>query len=218
MIDSRNFQCYQKNRNVFVKVLVLHQLKNFSIALANFPLFTVIRLILIQHKVGDIKEDNVSRALTMIRSAVAKEKKTTVPILVVLPECFNSPYGVKFFDKYAETIPDGYTSKALSGIAKELGIYLVAGSFPERDVQKPKTLYNTCTVWNPKGELITKHRKVHLFDVDIPNGITFKESDGFTPGNQFTIVDVGPARIGIGEKRFNNIDFWKNFKHFFQML
>ncbi|XP_059610860.1 omega-amidase NIT2-like [Phlebotomus argentipes] len=158
----------------------------------------LIRLILVQHKVGDVKEDNVARAVSMVKSAVAKEKKSSVPILVVLPECFNSPYGVKFFDKYAETIPDGYTSKALSGLAKELGIYLVAGSFPERDAQNPKTLYNACTVWNPKGELIAKHRKVHLFDVDIPNGITFKESDGFTPGKQFTIVDVGPARIGIG--------------------
>ncbi|XP_076483171.1 omega-amidase NIT2-like [Bombus vancouverensis nearcticus] len=48
-------------------------------------------------------------------------------------------------------------------------------------------LYNTCTIWGPDGTLIAKHRKVHLFDIDIPNKITFRESDSLSPGNSLTM-------------------------------
>lgn len=68
-------------------------------------------------------------------------------------------YGTKYFNEYAETIPDGYTSQALSNIAKELKVFLVGGTIPERDNSDNK-LYNTCTVWSPSGDLIAKYRKV----------------------------------------------------------
>uniref|UniRef100_A0A1L8E2M2 omega-amidase n=1 Tax=Nyssomyia neivai TaxID=330878 RepID=A0A1L8E2M2_9DIPT len=149
----------------------------------------MIRVILVQNKVGDSTEDNVDRAMNMIRQAVIKEERTTKPILAILSECFNSPYGVKFFNKYAELIPEGYTSKALSAVAKELGIYIIGGSYPERDYQNPKIIYNTCTVWGPNGELIATYRKIH---------VTLTESAVLTPGDKFTVINIGPARIGIG--------------------
>lgn len=107
-------------------------------------------------KVGMDKVENVANAVSHIRQAVADQK----PKVVALPECFNSPYGTKYFNEYAETIPDGYTTTKLSEIAKELNIYLVGGTIPERDATDGKTLYNTCTVWSPSGNLIGKHRKV----------------------------------------------------------
>lgn len=114
------------------------------------------RLALVQMKVGTDKIRNVTNAITHIRKAVADQNAR----VVALPECFNSPYGTKYFNEYAETIPDGYTTGKLSEIAKELGIYLVGGTIPERDATDSKTLYNTCTVWSPSGDLIAKHRKV----------------------------------------------------------
>ncbi len=74
-----------------------------------------------------------------------------------LKECFNSPYGVKYFPEYSEPIPEGETFKALSQAARENQVYLIGGSIPERDGNK---LYNTCTVFDPNGTLIAKHRKV----------------------------------------------------------
>ncbi|PNF42006.1 Omega-amidase NIT2 [Cryptotermes secundus] len=148
------------------------------------------RLALIQLAVGEDKAENVKRALSFIKKA-----KENGSYLIALPECFNSPYGTKFFPKYAELIPSGQTSSSLSQAAKEHQIYLVAGSIPEKDGDK---LYNTCTVWNPSGELVTKHQKVHLFDIDIPGGICFKESETLTAGKRLTVFNTDICKIGIG--------------------
>jgi omega-amidase len=83
----------------------------------------------------------------------------------------------------------------MSGISKELGIFLIAGSIPER---KDNKLFNTSTIWGPQGNLLATYRKMHLFDIDIPGEITFKESDSLTAGNQLTVIDVKQFKIGIG--------------------
>uniref|UniRef100_A0A1B6CY09 omega-amidase n=2 Tax=Clastoptera arizonana TaxID=38151 RepID=A0A1B6CY09_9HEMI len=150
-----------------------------------------LRIALIQLKVCEDKVENISRAIRFIKEAVNNHNSS----LVVLPECWNSPYGTKYFPKYAETIPDGQTSKALSQIAKENKIFLVGGSIPEVENNK---FYNTSTVWNTEGNLICKHRKVHLFDIDIPGGITFKESEVLSPGNNLSIFNIGSYKVGLG--------------------
>ncbi|XP_068987924.1 katanin p60 ATPase-containing subunit A-like 2 isoform X2 [Bombus flavifrons] len=148
------------------------------------------RLALVQLEVNEVKSKNVERAVSYISSA--KEHNADI---IALPECFNSPYGIQYFPKYAESIPDGETSVALSNAAKENSIYVVGGTIPEIEGDK---LYNTCTIWGPDGTLIAKHRKVHLFDIDIPNKITFRESDSLSPGNSLTMFDVKGCKIGIG--------------------
>lgn len=143
----------------------------------------------IQLKVGANKTENVARAVSKIREA--KEKGAE---LISLPECFNSPYGTNYFPEYAEPIP-GETTNLLSQIAKELKIVLVGGTIPERDGDK---LYNTATVWGHNGELLAKYRKMHLFDIDIPGEITFKESDSLTAGDGFATINVKDFKIGLG--------------------
>ena len=106
---------------------------------------------------------------------------------ICVNECFNSPYGVKYFPEYSEPIPGGETTQALAQAARDNKVYLIGGSIPEREGTK---LYNTCTVFDPSGNLIAKHRKVHLFDIDIPGKITFKESTNLSPGNDFTVIDT----------------------------
>nr|XP_018912339.1 PREDICTED: omega-amidase NIT2 [Bemisia tabaci]XP_018912340.1 PREDICTED: omega-amidase NIT2 [Bemisia tabaci] len=149
-----------------------------------------LRLGLIQLSVGANKAHNVQNALKFVKKA--KEGGSNI---IVLPECFNAPYGTKYFPEYAESIPDGETSRALSAAAKEVKAYIVGGSIPERDGSK---LYNTSTVWSPDGQLVAKHRKMHLFDIDIPGGITFKESEVLSPGNTPCIFDTEYCKIGIG--------------------
>ncbi|XP_053698160.1 omega-amidase NIT2 [Sabethes cyaneus] len=151
------------------------------------------RVALLQLKVGLNKAENVANALAKIRTA-ARDNGAR---LVALPECFNSPYGTQYFGQYAEEIPGGDTCRSLSAVAKELGIYLIGGTIPEK-VGSDDKVYNTCTVWSPEGELMAKYRKIHLFDINIPGGIKFRESDVLTGGDQLAVVSVDGAKIGIG--------------------
>ena len=48
------------------------------------------------------------------------------------------------------------------------------------------------------GAILAKHRKVHLFDIDVPGRITFKESDTLSPGDGVTVVETPYGKIGIG--------------------
>ncbi|XP_030657780.1 omega-amidase NIT2 isoform X2 [Nomascus leucogenys] len=142
---------------------------------------TSFRLALIQLQISSIKSDNVIRACSFIREAATQGAK-----IISLPECFNSPYGTKYFPEYAEKIP-GESTQKLSEVAKECSIYLIGGSIPEEDAGK---LYNTCAVFGPDGTLLAKYRKIHLFDIDVPGKITFQESKTLSPGDSFSTFDT----------------------------
>jgi len=60
----------------------------------------------------------------------------------------------------------------LKNIAKETGKYIIGGSIPEA-IENSDKIYNTCLCFDRDGNLTAKHRKVHLFDVNIPGGIVF---------------------------------------------
>lgn len=147
------------------------------------------KLAVCQVSVTDDKDWNIDNAERMIRQAVEEGAQ-----LVVLPEIFNSPYDTKCFSKYSEVFP-GKTSNRMMSLAKELGIYLLAGSIPEND---NGDIYNTAYFYDRKGNMIARHRKMHLFDIDIKGGQYFKESDVLTPGDDFTVLDTDLGRIGIG--------------------
>lgn len=148
------------------------------------------RAALLQMTVTSDKESNVANALQRIQKA--KENGCR---LVILPECFNAPYDTGLFKQYSEVIPNGETCKALSQAAKSNGVYIVGGSIPELCDGK---VYNTCTVWDPSGNLIAKHRKMHLFDINIPGGICFKESDSLTSGDSLNTFQLDKFKIGLG--------------------
>jgi len=119
--------------------------------------------------------------------------------MVILPECFNAPYVELKFNKNAEYVPNGPTCTQLSSVAKELKIYLV-GTLMERDPANKDTIYNTATVWSPDGKMIAKHRKVHLYDVDITDynpPTSYHETHYLTPGNQVTTFEIEGIKFGL---------------------
>ncbi|ABO50790.1 Nitrilase/cyanide hydratase and apolipoprotein N-acyltransferase [Desulforamulus reducens MI-1] len=147
------------------------------------------RLGLCQITVEPSKDINLLSAKEAVKNAVSLGCS-----LVCLPEMFNCPYGNNFFPLYAEEFPSGETIKTLASLAREHSIYLVGGSIPERD---QTNLYNSSFIFGPNGDLLAQHRKVHLFDIDIEGGITFKESDTLSPGNQITFFDTPFCRVGV---------------------
>lgn len=148
-----------------------------------------IKVALLQTHVSEKKEENLSAVREKLR-ALRKEK----PDLVMLPEMFNCPYQTDQFPVYAE--PQGGESwQALSRMAKEEGIYLAAGSVPE--VDEEGKVYNTAYVFDRQGRQIAKHRKMHLFDINVTGGQYFKESDTLTAGEDVTVFDTEFGRMGI---------------------
>jgi predicted amidohydrolase len=114
--------------------------------------------------------------------------------LVVLPEMFCCPYKSDVFPIFAEKAGEKVWS-FLSETAKKHSIYLVGGSSPELDDEGH--IFNTCYIFNEKGAQIGRHRKMHLFDIDIKGGQRFMESETLTAGNEMTVVDTAWGKIGI---------------------
>lgn len=137
----------------------------------------------------DNKDLNISKARSMIKEAAAGGCR-----LVVLPEMFNCPYNSSLFPKYAESFPDGSTLKMLSETAAEEEVYLVGGSIPEREENH---IYNSSFIFGPRGELLAKHRKIHLFDVDLPDSFSFHESRTLGAGNSITVIKTEICTLGV---------------------
>ncbi|KAJ3054566.1 hypothetical protein HK097_001450 [Rhizophlyctis rosea] len=150
-------------------------------------------LALVQLSVTANKEINLHNARNKVLQAAQNGAN-----VVVLPECFNSPYGTQHFPQFAEPL-HGQSAQALSSIARDANVYLIGGSFPERaDDSAASKFYNTCTIWDPKGERIGVHRKIHLFDIDVPGKIRFQESETLSPGQSLTHITTPYGKIGIG--------------------
>ncbi|CAL0305756.1 unnamed protein product [Lupinus luteus] len=158
------------------------------------PPLTKFKIGLCQLSVTTDKDRNIAHARNAIQEAAAKGAK-----LVLLPEIWNSPYSNDSFPIYAEDIDAGGdaspSTAMLSQLSHNLKITIVGGSIPERSEGR---LYNTCCVFGSDGKLKAKHRKIHLFDIDIPGKITFIESKTLSAGETPTIVDTEVGRIGIG--------------------
>ena len=142
----------------------------------------------IQMAVSADKETNLRRAGELLRQAA-----TGGIDVGVLPEMFCCPYDNNCFDAYSEP-EGGPAQQALSALAAELGIYLIGGSLPEKTGGK---LYNTSYVYDRQGRQIARHRKIHLFDIDVAGGQRFFESDTLSPGREITVFDTEFGPMGL---------------------
>ncbi len=146
------------------------------------------KIALLQTPVTARKEHNLETARRFVRRAAAEGAR-----MAVLPEMFCCPYTNDCFRDYAEPA-GGPVWQAMSRLARECGICLVAGSMPELEEGK---IYNTAFVFSPDGKQLARHRKMHLFDVDFEGGQYFKESDTFSPGNEVTVFPFDGLLFGL---------------------
>ncbi len=114
--------------------------------------------------------------------------------MLCLPEMFCCPYETKNFPVYGQLDGGEMTARA-SALAAKYGIYLSAGSVPELDEEG--RVYNTAYVFGRKGERLARHRKMHLFDIDVKGGQRFMESETLTAGDQVTVFDTEFGKMGL---------------------
>ena len=88
----------------------------------------------------------------------------------------------------------GPAQQAVSALARELGIWIIAGSLPELEGER---VYNTAFVYDDTGRQVARHRKMHLFDISVEGGQSFRESDTLSPGNDVTVFDSPWGKLGL---------------------
>src|SRR2546428_9440732 len=95
----------------------------------------------------------------------------------------------------AEPIP-GPTTERLAALAHELAIHLSAGSLLEQTPGEPRA-YNTSCLFDPRGALVARYRKLHLFDVDLPGRVSVRESATRAPGDDVVAVPTALGTLGL---------------------
>jgi deaminated glutathione amidase len=91
---------------------------------------------------------------------------------------------------------DGPTLQRFSALARALGIHLLAGSVLEAGAPGGR-LYNTSVLFGASGERLAVYRKLHLFDVEVGDGQTYRESAVVAPGTEVVSVETPLGRVGL---------------------
>lgn len=144
----------------------------------------------VQMLASDDKASNLAEAERWVREAAGLSAR-----LVVLPEVFIWRGNKKLEREFAEAIP-GPTANKLGELARELNIFLLGGSILEAIPASPKA-YNTSLLFDPSGNLIAAYRKIHLFDVDLANGVSLRESETRAHGGDVVAVQTELGTLGL---------------------
>ena len=144
------------------------------------------KLAQIQMRVQPDKAENLRHAEALLARVKGAD-------MAVLPEMFCCPYDNGCFRAYGEA-EGGEAYRMLSRAAAENGLWVVGGSLPELDGGR---VYNTSYVFRPDGRCAARHRKMHLFDIDVAGGQQFRESDTLTAGDTVTVFDTPWGRMGL---------------------
>ncbi len=133
---------------------------------------------------------NLSTAIRLVEEAAGLGAK-----LVGLPENFAFMGRDEERIATAETL-EGLTVSALREVARRRGIWIVAGSVAEK-VDAPGKTANTSVLVADDGSVAAAYRKIHLFDVNIPDGARYAESETVAPGDQVVLAPTPLGRVGL---------------------
>tara|TARA_B100001971_G_scaffold37133_1_gene32095 strand:+ start:4008 stop:4814 length:807 start_codon:yes stop_codon:yes gene_type:complete len=146
----------------------------------------------IQMSSGPDTDENLEVAAGLINKAAAGGAT-----LAVLPENF-SLMPIDDTSRIAESEIEGSgpVQDFLSAMAREHGLWLVGGTFPLRQ-ESTKKIRACCMVYDQTGARVSRYDKLHLFDVDLENGESYRESDYIESGNQIVVTDTPVGRLGL---------------------
>lgn len=148
------------------------------------------KVVQIQMNSQEDKAANLKAAEEMITEAVESEH----PDLIVLPEYFahlsGSPAGMH---ASGEEFPDGESCRLMSALAAAHAVTIHAGSVVEKCGNR---FFNTTMVYGTDGKEIARYRKIHLFDVVVPGGLRYLESETVSRGEDVVTYPVGEFSVG----------------------
>jgi len=147
-------------------------------------------------------QEDVNANLARVRELVLEAGRSGAE-LVALPENFAFMGEESKKREIAETVDaeaTGQIMMALRLAARDARVWLVAGGMPERS-DDPDRPFNTSLLFEPDGRLVSRYRKVHLFDVDLPDGTKLLESGATTAGSEPVVNEISGRAgkpVGLG--------------------
>ncbi|MDP2271731.1 MAG: carbon-nitrogen hydrolase family protein [Archangium sp.] len=139
---------------------------------------------------GADKAHNLDVATRLIRRAAEAGSS-----LVGLPENFSWMGPEPERDSNAETV-EGETLTRMAELARSLKISVLAGSVLETGAPGGR-LFNTSVLFGPDGGRLGLYRKIHLFDVEVGDGQTYRESAAVAPGTEVVVADAPFGKVGL---------------------
>ncbi len=137
---------------------------------------------------------NLAKARTLVREAASARAE-----LVALPENFAFMGDEADKRRHAESTSaesHGPITAAMVALARESGVWLVAGGMSEKS-HDPERPFNTSLLVSPNGVIVARYRKLHMFDVDLPDGTSLSESRATSPGDTPEVADLGAFKLGM---------------------
>lgn len=140
--------------------------------------------------------DEVAVNLATVGNACA-EAAAAGATLLALPENF-AFMGARATDKLAiaEAPGEGTIQSACSALARMHGLWIVAGTIALRDPAEPARIIAACMVYDATGVVRARYDKAHLFDVDLDEGRSYRESATIAPGRAQAVLCDGPGARG----------------------
>jgi predicted amidohydrolase len=147
------------------------------------------RVAVCQLNAREDRDENLKAARTLLQRAADGGAD-----LAVLPE-YVDHLGRARTAPEPESV-DGEFAAFFADAARELGMWVHAGSFHETGPDSEHT-YNTTLIFDRSGALAATYRKIHLYDVEIPGRVSYQESKTVAPGESTSIVDIERIRLGL---------------------
>ncbi|MFT5006383.1 MAG: putative amidohydrolase [Paracoccaceae bacterium] len=151
------------------------------------------RVALVQLSSGDMPLENLPVTEAFIRDAAAKGAE-----FILTPEVTNI---VSTSRRHQSNVlsheADDPTLSGLSALAAEIGIWLLIGSLALKTDDPDGRFANRSFLLGPDGKIVAKYDKIHMFDVDISATETWRESDGYRPGQQAVLANTPLGKVGM---------------------
>jgi predicted amidohydrolase len=144
----------------------------------------------VQMTSGADRAANLETATRLIRKAAEAGAR-----FVGVPENFAWMGPESERDANAETL-EGNTLGRMAELARELKISVLAGSVLEKGAPGNR-LFNTSVLFGPDGGHLGVYRKIHLFDVEVGDGRTYRESAAVAPGTEVVVADSPMGKVGM---------------------
>lgn len=151
------------------------------------------RAALLQMTSSDVPDENLATASAMMREA--KSEGADFAFMPEVMNCLSTSRSRQ--NEVLRLEEEDATLPALSALCAELGMWALIGSLGVKTHDPDGRFANRSFVISDKGEIVARYDKIHMFDVDVTPEETYRESDGYRPGDKAVVAETPFGAIGM---------------------